>query len=72
MGIEALGIGPGDEVILPAFTIISCIGQIIRSGENSVAVNSCIQRINILGSGDSLIQSPSDEQELIRWWQGAN
>ncbi len=28
--IEALGIGPGDEVIMPAFTIISCITQIIR------------------------------------------
>ena len=30
--IEALGIGPGDEVILPAFTIISCIAEIVRSG----------------------------------------
>ncbi len=32
VAVEALGIGPGDEVILPAFTIISCIGQIVRSG----------------------------------------
>jgi len=24
MGLAALGIGPGDEVILPSFTIISC------------------------------------------------
>lgn len=38
--IEALGIGPGDEVILPAFTIISCIGQIIRSGATPVLVDS--------------------------------
>jgi perosamine synthetase len=38
--VEALGIGPGDEVILPAFTIISCITQIIRSGAIPVLVDS--------------------------------
>jgi perosamine synthetase len=38
--IEALGIGPGDEVIMPTFTIISCIGQIVRSGANPVLVDS--------------------------------
>jgi perosamine synthetase len=38
--IEALGIGKGDEVILPTFTIISCIGQIIRSGATPVLVDS--------------------------------
>jgi perosamine synthetase len=38
--VEALGIGPGDEVILPAFTIISCILQIIRSGAKPVLVDS--------------------------------
>jgi len=38
--IEALGIGPGDEVIMPAFTIISCIGQIVRAGARPVLVDS--------------------------------
>jgi perosamine synthetase len=38
--VEALGIGPGDEVILPAFTIISCIGQIVRAGATPVLVDS--------------------------------
>jgi len=38
--VEALGIGPGDEVILPAFTIISCILQIVRSGATPVLVDS--------------------------------
>jgi len=38
--IEALGIGPGDEVILPTFTIISCILQIVRSGAIPVLVDS--------------------------------
>lgn len=38
--VEALGIGLGDEVIMPTFTIISCIGQIIRSGAKPVLVDS--------------------------------
>ena len=38
--IEALGIGPGDEVILPAFTIISCVLQIVRAGAVPVLVDS--------------------------------
>ena len=38
--IEALGIGPGDEVILPTFTIISCINQIVRCGAIPVLVDS--------------------------------
>ena len=49
-----------------------CIGQIIRSNKYSVDVNSCIQRIKILGSGNSSIKSPFDENDLIRWWQGKN
>ena len=40
IAVEALGIGAGDEVIMPAFTIISCIGQIIRSGGKPVLVDS--------------------------------
>jgi perosamine synthetase len=38
--IKALGIGPGDEVILPTFTIISCVMQIVRSGATPVLVDS--------------------------------
>lgn len=38
--IEALGVGPDDEVIMPTFTIISCIGQIVRSGAKPVLVDS--------------------------------
>jgi perosamine synthetase len=38
--VEALGIGPGDEVILPTFTIISCISQIVRAGARPVVVDS--------------------------------
>ena len=38
--VEALGVGPGDEVILPTFTIISCVMQIVRSGGTPVLVDS--------------------------------
>jgi len=40
VAIEALGIGAGDEVILPSFTIISCVGQIVRCGATPVLVDS--------------------------------
>jgi perosamine synthetase len=40
IAVEALDVGPGDEVILPAFTIISCIGQIVRAGATPVLVDS--------------------------------
>jgi perosamine synthetase len=38
--VEALGIRAGDEVILPAFTIISCIQQIVRLGAKPILVDS--------------------------------
>lgn len=38
--IVALGIGEGDEVILPTFTIISCAGAIVRAGAVPVVVDS--------------------------------
>lgn len=40
VAVEAIGVGPGDEVILPTFTIISCIQQIIRSGATPVLVDA--------------------------------
>ena len=38
--VDSLGIGPGDEVIMPTFTIISCITQIVRCGAIPVLVDS--------------------------------
>ena len=38
--IEALDIGPGDEVIIPSFTIISCAAPIVRRGATPVLVDS--------------------------------
>ena len=38
--VEAVRIGPGDEVIMPTFTIISCISQIVRNGGLPVLIDS--------------------------------
>ncbi len=40
VAIASLDIGENDEVILPTFTIISCILQIVRSGAKPVFVDS--------------------------------
>lgn len=45
--IEALNIGPGDEVIMPTFTIISCILQIIRSGASPILIDSDLHTWNM-------------------------
>jgi len=45
--IEVLGFVPGDEIILPTFTIISCINQIIRAGIVPVLVDSDPQTWNM-------------------------
>ena len=40
VAVTALGIGPGDEVILPTFTIISCAAAIVRAGATPVVVDA--------------------------------
>ncbi|MFM8004402.1 MAG: DegT/DnrJ/EryC1/StrS family aminotransferase, partial [Dolichospermum sp.] len=40
VAIAALGIGKGDDVILPTFTIISCASAIVRAGATTVVVDS--------------------------------
>lgn len=38
--VAALGIGPGDEVVMPTFTIISCAAAVIRAGAKPILVDS--------------------------------
>jgi len=47
VAVDALGIGEGDEVIMPTFTIISCIGQIVRTGAVPVLVDSDAETWNM-------------------------
>ena len=37
--VVALKIGPGDEVIVPTFTIISCVAAIVRAGAKPILVD---------------------------------
>lgn len=39
LAFEALDIGPGDEVILPNFTIISCLSAVLRTGATPILVD---------------------------------
>ena len=49
MAVAALGLGPGDEVIMPSFTIISCAAAIVYSGATPVLVDSdpCTWNMNL-------------------------
>lgn len=47
VAVSALGIGAGDEVIMPTFTIISCASAIVRAGAIPVLVDSDIHTWNM-------------------------
>ena len=47
IAVDALGITQGDEVILPAFTIVSCIHQILRVGAKPVFIDSDLEHWNM-------------------------
>lgn len=38
--VQALRLGPGDEVVMPSFTIISCAASVVRAGAKPVLVDS--------------------------------
>lgn len=40
MAVRALNLGPGDEVILPTFTIISCAAAVVKEGAVPVVVDA--------------------------------
>jgi perosamine synthetase len=40
VAVVALDLGPGDEVILPTFTIISCVAAVVRAGATPVVVDA--------------------------------
>ena len=40
LAVSALKIGPGDEVIMPTFTIISCASSVIRAGAKPILIDA--------------------------------
>ena len=47
LALAALRIGPGDEVIIPSFTIISCAAAVVRAGAIPVVVDCTADTWNI-------------------------
>lgn len=47
LALEALGIGPGDEVIVPSFTYIASVNTIIQSGAIPVFVDSLAATLQV-------------------------
>jgi perosamine synthetase len=47
VAVEALGIGAGDEVIMPSYTIISCALAAVRVGAKPILVDCCPKTFNM-------------------------
>ena len=47
IAVKALGFEPGDEVIMPSFTIISCAAPIVRAGAKPVLIDVDLQTWNM-------------------------
>lgn len=47
LAVASLQIGPGDEVIVPTFTIISCVQAVARAGATPVLVDCDVQTWNM-------------------------
>jgi perosamine synthetase len=47
LAVRALGIGPGDEVVCPTFTIVSCVRAIVLAGATPVLVDAGPRTFNL-------------------------
>jgi UDP-4-amino-4-deoxy-L-arabinose-oxoglutarate aminotransferase len=61
--LEALGIGPGDEVITPSMTWVSTVNLIVLAGATVVFVD--VDRDTLLVSPDAIKASLTDSTKLI-------
>jgi len=63
--VMALGFGPGDEVILPSFTIISCAAAIVRAGAVPVVVDSDPHTWNMTAEGVAAAMTPKTKAIMV-------
>ena len=70
LALRALDVGPGDEVILPAFTFVSTAEVIVHVGAKPVYVDVdpttlCIGEINPTAKTKAIIRATRP----TRWWR---
>lgn len=65
LAVAALGLGPGDEVILPSLTIISCAAAILRAGATPVAVDADPLTWNMTAAGVAAAITPRTRAILV-------
>ena len=55
LALQALGVGPGDEVIVPAYTFFASAGSVSRLGARPVFVDNapCCYNLNISSVQDA-------------------
>lgn len=41
LGLTAMGVGPGDEVVVPAVSFVATVGSVLRVGATPVVVDTC-------------------------------
>ncbi len=63
VGLMAMGIGPGDEVVLPAFTFFATAGAVARLGARPVFADVCPVCFNL--DADSLAERVTDRTRAI-------
>ncbi len=63
--LMALGIGPGDEVILPTFTFFATAGSVSRLGATPVFVDSDAQTFNMDPDGVRSAVTPSTKAIIV-------
>lgn len=63
--VVALGLGAGDEVILPSFTIISCAAAIVRAGATPVVVDADPVTWNLTAEGVAAAITPRTKAIMV-------
>jgi perosamine synthetase len=65
VAIAALGIGPGDEVVLPTLTIISCAAPVVRAGATPVVVDCDPSTWNMTAQGVEAVLTPRTRAIMV-------
>lgn len=70
MAMDILGIGPGDEVILPSVHFIGCANAVIRSGAKPIFADVDPRRLNLLPEEISRLRNDRTRAVLLLHYGG--